>query len=61
MLTINLNNFKILVNKINRKWYKLQRISKTQTITTHATQKELKTKIDFFSQPIKEIKKAYNF
>lgn len=61
MLIIKLNNFKIAVNKTGRKWYELQRISKAQTITTHATQKELKAKIDLLSQPIKILNKIYNF
>lgn len=61
MLTITRNNFKITVNKINKKWYELQRISKAQTITTHANEKDLKSKIDFLSQSIKIINKIYNF
>jgi hypothetical protein len=61
MLIIKLNNFKITVNKTGRKWYELQRISKAQTITTYATQKELKAKIDFLSQPIKILNKIYSF
>ena len=61
MLIINLNNFKILIDKVNNKWYKLQRISKNQTITTHATKKDLNSKIIFFSQSIKKIKEVYNF
>ena len=61
MFIIKLNNFKITVNKINRKWYELQRISKTQIITTYANKKEVDVKITILSQPIAEVKKIYNF
>jgi hypothetical protein len=61
MLIIKRNNFKITVNRINRKWYELQRISKAQTITTYAREKEIDGKIAILSQPIAEVKKVYNF
>lgn len=61
MLVIKRNNFKITVNRIRRKWYELQRISKTQTITTYASRKEIDGKIAILSQPIAEVKKIYNF
>lgn len=61
MLIINRNNFKITVNRMNRKWYELQRISRTQTITTYANKKEIDSKIMLLSQPIAEVKKIYNF
>ena len=61
MLTITRNNFKIIVNKINKNWYELQRISRTQIITTYASRKEIEGKIAILSQPIAEVKKVYNF
>lgn len=61
MLVIKRNNFSIIVKQLKRKFYELQRISKTQVLTIYAKRKELKTKIDFFSQPVKEIRKTYNF
>ena len=61
MLTITRKNFKITVDRINRKWFKLERISKAQTITTYASRKEIDGKIAILSQPIAEVKKVYNF
>lgn len=61
MLVIKRNNFSIIVKQLKRKFYELQRVSKTQTITTYASRKEIDGKIAILSQPIAEVKKVYNF
>lgn len=59
MYTINNNNFKVIVNKLKRKFYQLQRISKKQVITIYANEKDLQNKIALLSQSIANIKKVY--
>lgn len=59
MYTINNNNFKVIVNKLKRKFYQLQRISKNQVITIYANEKDLQNKIALLSQSMTNIKKVY--
>ena len=61
MLVIKRNNFSIIVKQLKRKFYELQRISKTQVLTIYARRKEIDGKIAILSQPIAEVKKIYNF
>jgi hypothetical protein len=61
MLVIKRNNFSIIVKQLKRKFYELQRISKTQVLTIYARRKEIDGKIMLLSQPIAEVKKVYNF
>lgn len=61
MLVIKRNNFSIIVKQLRRKFYELQRVSKTQIITTYSRRKEIDGKIMLLSQPIAELKKVYNF
>lgn len=61
MLVIKRNNFSIIVKQLKRKFYELQRVSKTQVLTIYARRKEIDSKITILSQPIAEVKKIYNF
>ena len=61
MLIIKRNNFIIIVKQLRRKFYELQRVSKTQVLTIYANRKEIDGKIAILSQPIAEVKKLYNF
>ena len=61
MLVIKRNNFSIIVKQLKRKFYELQRVSKTQVLTIYARRKEIDGKISILSQPIAEVKKIYNF
>lgn len=61
MLTIIKDNYKIVVRKIKKNFFELQRVTSSNTISTYAKLKELESKIDFLSQPITNLRKVYNF